>query len=242
VWRKTQQTLEGDFMMPASATSPVDRGERRQGNSPGVGPLTKTLSVLLIASLMLIATSCVTAAPRPASPLADPAGRSARASGAASDPPKPPSLPARPTNLSLVGVAPCGLLVGPAVAQLGVGPGVPYGSIQEGDAECLWSSIPAKPGGSWLARTLIYQSADTALSNPDAQVIQIAGFPAVQTSDPTADPTHSCELYIDVAPNQSLLVTFVGNDSTTTVRQGACQQAVRAATAMVTTLGTIQKK
>jgi len=70
----------------------------------------------------------------------------------------------------------------------------------------------------------------------------VAGFPAVQTNDPTADPTHTCELYIDIAEGQTLLVAYVGGpnnpNSATSTHPLACQKAAQAADLMIQTLET----
>jgi hypothetical protein len=131
-------------------------------------------------------------------------------------------------------------LIGPQVSQLGVGAGIPYGSLAEGDAECVWSTPSPGPTDTWIARALINESAATALSDPRAQIVQVAGFPAVQTSDPTADPNHACELYIDVADGQSLLVAYVSGQEAPnrppSTRPLACRKAIQAADLMIQTL------
>lgn len=167
-------------------------------------------------------------------------GSAAWASSAVNSAARARVLPPRPVNLPLTGVEPCALLVGSQVSQLGVGPGTPYGSTQEGDAECVWSTASADPSDAWIARTLVAESAATALSDPHAQTVQVEGFPAVQTSDPTADPNHACELYIDVADGQSLLVAYVsGPNPSNGVPPApplACRKAGQAADLMIQTL------
>ncbi|WP_445183956.1 DUF3558 domain-containing protein [Pseudonocardia sp. Cha107L01] len=170
-------------------------------------------------------------------------GSAPRSSSAANSAARARVLPPRPANLPLTGVEPCALLVGPQVSQLGVGAGTPYGSTEEGDAECVWSTASADPADTWIARTLVSESAATALSDPHAQTVQVAGFPAVQTSDPTADPNHACELYIDVADGQSLLVAYVGgpnpSNGVPSTRPLACRKAAQAAELMIQTLKTL---
>lgn len=167
-------------------------------------------------------------------------GSATPASSAASEPSRAPVLPPRPSDLSLIRVEPCGLLAGAQITQLGVGAGSPYGDPVLGNAECVWATPSATD--TWITRALIYESAATALGDPHAQVVHVAGFPAVQTNDPTADPTHTCELYIDIAEGQTLLVAYVGGpnnpNSATSTHPLACQKAAQAADLMIQTLQT----
>lgn len=195
------------------------------------------------AGLALISGLLLCCAAGCGSPTASPPSPATPASSVQSPPPQGRVLPPRPANLPLTGVKPCALLSGPQVSRLGVAAGVPYGNPEEGDAECVWSTPSPAPTDTWIARTLVQQSADTALSDPHAQVVQVAGFPAVQTSDPTADPNHACELYIDVADGQSLLVAYVSGHDTPdrppSTRPLACQKAAEAADLMIQTLRTM---
>lgn len=153
-----------------------------------------------------------------------------------------PGLPPRPVDLPLGGVEPCALLAGPGAAQLGVGPGSAHGATGTGDAaQCQWSTLSAHPGNHWMARVLLHRGADTTFINPSATPLtQVDGFTAVQVSSPS-NPASECVLYVDVAPQQSLLVAY-STDSAAgpgTTHAIACVKAQSAATFMVQRLRTL---
>jgi hypothetical protein len=151
-------------------------------------------------------------------------------------------LPPRPIALPLNGVEPCALLAGPGAAQLGIGPGSPHGSTSTGDAaQCQWSTLSAQPGNHWMARVLLHQGADTTFVSPSATPLTpVDGFTAVQVRWPS-NPARECALYVDVAPQQSLLVTYstdsaVGPGPAPTA---PCEEAQHAAAVMVQRLRTL---
>lgn len=151
-------------------------------------------------------------------------------------------LPPRALALPLGGVEPCALLAGPAVAQLGVGPGSAHGATSTGTAaQCQWSTLAAHPDEHWMARVLLHQGADAVFVNPsDTPLSPVDGVTAVQVATPS-NPARECALYLDTAPQQSLLVTYstdsaAGPDTTHAL---ACEKAERAAAFMMQRLRTL---
>jgi hypothetical protein len=150
-----------------------------------------------------------------------------------------PALPARPAVLPVDKVEPCALLNDAQVRQLKVEPGRSHVNTDElPGPDCLWSSFPANPDRGWLAQPLPTRGADNALhSTTGAQIVQVAGFPAVQTTSPYTDPRSSCLLFVDTAPGQSLLVQFESHgDEPEMTHERACQNAAAGAEMMIQNL------
>lgn len=152
------------------------------------------------------------------------------------------ALPPRPATLRLNGVEPCALLAGPGARELNVQPGVPSGRPDLGNAQCYWANYLVRPNDNWLAEALLSTSAESVLSgSPDARVVQVDGFPAVQTDAPGTDPARACLLHVDVAPGQSLLVRYLEGtgDNPAMNHALACHKAQQAAEFMVNQLRTL---
>ena len=149
-------------------------------------------------------------------------------------------LPPRPAVLRLDGVDPCVLLTAAQLQLLAVNPGKPSQNNDGiGSRDCLWRNFPAKPDNGWLARAILAQGAEYYLNSvTGAQIVQVDGFPAVETSSSLADPDKQCLLYVDVAPGQSLEVQYLNGagDYPGINRQVACQLAVKATELMLANL------
>jgi hypothetical protein len=108
------------------------------------------------------------------------------------------------------------------------------GNDEFGSLDCSWSG--SDPSNDWLARAIVKKGAEYYLGSvTGAQVVQVAGFPAVQTASPDVDPAKQCQLFIDVAPGQSLQVQYANftGDYPGISHQVACQQASKAAELMI---------
>lgn len=149
-------------------------------------------------------------------------------------------LPARPRPLKLGAVEPCSLLAGPAVADLGVGPGNPHGITSRGTAaQCQWSTLPGRPPGSYIVRSLQRRAGSATTESLVDGVIWVAGYPAVRASTSGNDLSRECVLYVDIADDRSLLVEYLrGLDDQPGSRDDACLNARRAADYMVRSLMT----
>jgi hypothetical protein len=165
---------------------------------------------------------------------------SASAPSAASSAPSARALPPRPAELKLDGVNPCNLLTLADQGKLGVGAGtVNDGADSYSSAGCRWSDPAGHPDNNWVALAVVRRGADAALrSSNGAQIGLVDGFPAVQTTSDSADPGLSCELFLDVAPGQTLSVEYVNRRGDyPNINHGiACQQAADAAKLMLANL------
>jgi uncharacterized protein DUF3558 len=186
--------------------------------------------VALSAVLALSMAGCATTEPPPAGNRE--AGRPAPA------PAQPgPALPPRPTVLPMTNVDPCSLLTDAQVRQLGVEAGERY--VNQDDMpgpDCRWLNFPERPDRRWIAQPVTNRGAEYALgSTTGAEIVQVQGFSAVQTSSPYGDPRWSCLLFVDTAPGQSLLVSFINEsgDDPRMTHERACHAATVGAGLMI---------
>jgi Protein of unknown function (DUF3558) len=143
-------------------------------------------------------------------------------------------------SLSLDGVRPCDLLTTAQVKPLQVMAGdAGINHDGQGSPDCQWASsagISDGPDNDWLVR-LEQHDASYYLGpgNPDAQIVQIAGFPAVQSKTSFGDPNTSCALAVDVASGQNMTVIYSNDfrDYPGINFQVACQQATKVAVLLV---------
>jgi hypothetical protein len=154
--------------------------------------------------------------------------------------PSPSPLPPRPLALRLDGIDPCTLLTPKQGRQFSSVPSRRVADDQEpGIYDCIWSTFPTNPVSNWTASSVLDHGADYYLGSvTGAQIVQVDGFAAVQTSSNLADPERQCLLYVDVAPGQALDVQYINpnGDYPGISHQVACQQATKAAELMVANL------
>ena len=137
-------------------------------------------------------------------------------------------------DLSLTNVQPCNLLTHAQVSQLkldDVQPGT--NNDGQGNPDCLWTNFGGPPDNRWLVRLDLKQDASFFVDNSDplVHVVQVDGFPAVQSYSSVQDPNTHCILVVDVAAGQNMYVLY-GNsakDYPGISHQVACQQADRVA-------------
>ena len=86
------------------------------------------------------------------------------------------------------GVNPCSLLTEKQAQKPSVELGAP-GSDDDGlgSQDCTWLTSMSKPDNAWLARTVVTEGAGHYLA-ADAQIVTVAGFPAVQSTLSDVDP------------------------------------------------------
>lgn len=145
-----------------------------------------------------------------------------------------PALPPRPSDLPLTGVQPCALLTPTQLEQLKVDSKGLAGSNNDGrgNLDCQWDNFGGPPDNGWLIRLELNQDASYYLgSTTGAQVVQVGGFPAVQSSSPTHNANTHCIVLVDVAPQQTMYVLYdnLAGDYPGIDHQVACQQADRVA-------------
>jgi hypothetical protein len=157
-----------------------------------------------------------------------------------------PTLPPRPVELRLDGVNPCSLLTdAQAKQQLDTNGGFfgadEGGSPVAGDM-CLWSNFPRRPDNEWSATTVLHQGAEFALGKEPLRTVD--NFAATSSGSTAADPARYCGMLVDVAPGQSLLVSYDNSrkDDPAMNHQLACDKAQQAAEMMITNLRAIKHR
>lgn len=189
--------------------------------------------VVLSAVLALSVAGCATTEPPPA-------GRPETGVPAPAPAQPGPALPPRPAVLPMTNVDPCSLLTDAQARRLGVEPGRRYENQDDMPGpDCRWTNFPETPDRRWIAQPVRTRGAEYALgSTTGAQVVQVQGFSAVQTSSPYGDPRWSCLLFVDTAPGQSLLVSFINEsgDDPRMTHERACQMATAGAGMMIQNL------
>jgi hypothetical protein len=142
-------------------------------------------------------------------------------------------------------VNPCTLLTDRQRATLGMSAGIGDTNTDElGSPGCLWNNATPPPDDSWIAKTITTRGAEYALGSVTAtKVVDVGGFPAVQTATAYGDPAHECLLLIDTAQGQSLQVEYLNQrgDHPGISHETACQLATTAAADMITTLRSGQR-
>jgi hypothetical protein len=192
-------------------------------------------------ALAAAATACAAGCSGPSAP-SPPATQPPTAA-----PPSPstPALPPRPLELRLDTVNPCTLLTDPQRTALGVSAGIGDTDTDDlGSPGCLWNNATPPPDDSWIAKTITKRGTEYALGSVTAtKVVDVGGFPAVQTATAYGDPAHECLLFIDTAQGQSLQVEYLNQrgDHPGISHETACQLATTAATDMITTLRSGQR-
>jgi len=81
------------------------------------------------------------------------------------------------------------------------------------------------------------QGAETVLDpSAGARMIEIAGFATVEISRYDSDPDRTCQLFVDLAPGQSVTVRYTYNGSQKSTKQVVCDRAAAAARMAIATL------
>ena len=149
-------------------------------------------------------------------------------------------LPPRPTTLRMDGVDPCALLSAPERSKLGVRE---LGSTTDANGTgCVWDNSPRRPDDSWTAGG-VKRTAAEALRLGAAPFGLIGGFAAVKSASGLADPTFSCIVVLDTAPDQGLSVYYENTHKGAPgmSHEVACQRAATAAEMMVANLRTLAR-
>jgi hypothetical protein len=98
----------------------------------------------------------------------------------------------------------------------------------QGSRDCTWDNDGGPPENGWVIRFDLQHDASYYLgSTTGAQVAQVAGFPAVQSSSAFVDPKIECILVVDVAPGENLQASYqnLRGDYPGINHQVACQLA-----------------
>lgn len=148
-------------------------------------------------------------------------------------------LPPRPQSLALGGLDPCGTLTNAQADQLQVtrqGPTTgPEPTLSPG---CDWGHSSAEPVEYYTVfhNGPGYPAAAALDSQTSADVITIAGFPAVSTRGPWTSPGRQCDILVDVADGYNLEIVYDYLGKTVPTQEAACAKATTAATMAMETL------
>ncbi|MFC4946836.1 DUF3558 domain-containing protein [Pseudonocardia sp. GCM10023141] len=180
---------------------------------------------MLVALLAILATLTATAcSPAPAPPSA-PATES--------------WLPPRPRELPIDGLDPCTALTEQQRVTLELGRTRAFASPSpDRGPACTWIFTAVTDFWSVSLETSPHRGATSAIGSTRAtRTLTIAGFPAVETSNPLADEDKQCFVIIDVAAAQALVVDFTSNGDTVAMNHAlACSKANLAAEQIMQTL------
>jgi len=141
-----------------------------------------------------------------------------------------PQLPARPRALNIEGVEPCGTLTAFQLKSLGV---ARYGaSVAEGTRGpgCEWIHSPTEPVEHYSVGINTRGGVELVFGQPELEVINVAGFGAVQTPALYGSGNQDCVVNVDVAPSQAVQVAYFYNGQTVPMtHEIACGKARHAA-------------
>lgn len=143
-----------------------------------------------------------------------------------------PTLPLRPKETPVAGVDPCTLVPAAVLRELDLltRPQVVQTPVP-GARACGWSrDIQRRPSAD-LAVGVARQNTADFLGERGATQLSVAGFGAVDVPNNLAGTQHSCDLKIDAAPNQALLVSYYNTlaDEPGATHELMCQRARTAA-------------
>jgi Protein of unknown function (DUF3558). len=154
-----------------------------------------------------------------------------------SQPPSP-----RPRELSLDRLDLCTVLSSEQLIRLGVGKGSPgtATSLKDGREfpSCQWSRFPQEPQDQYLiggdtTRGVRYPPP----GSPGIDIVDVAGFMAIEFEDSFAEHDRNCDLTVDVAAGQNLFVRYDYDGATVPMtRKLACDKARAVAELAIHTL------
>lgn len=136
-------------------------------------------------------------------------------------------------SLPLTHVRPCDLL-SPTQAKQLKADYVSNADNSDGSG-CDWDNALGPPDNGWVVRSILKHDASYYLGPDGSRVVQVAGFPAVQTTAGGQNPATHCILMVDVAPGQTMYVLYTNNqgDYPGMTHELACQLADKVATMAV---------
>jgi hypothetical protein len=160
---------------------------------------------------------------------------------AATSTPARPSIPpqaAQPAQVPFNKVNPCQLLTTDQLNTLDAYKVLSYPQQEPGDSTCAWSSNKTAVNGSWIADLTFDQPFPTTLDSPaPVQHLQIEGYPVLEGSNSSSTPDASCVQVIDIAPNQTLMASYViGGTIAGLNHRKACENATQFSTMVINNL------
>jgi hypothetical protein len=141
-----------------------------------------------------------------------------------------PKLPQRPRELRIEGIDPCSTLSASHLKSLRVqyfATDPPDGTRGPG---CEWVHSPSEPVETYSVDINTRGGVELTFERPQLAVITIAGFGAVSTPALFSSGERDCIVNIDVAPSQSVQISYFYRGSTLPMNHEiACQKARNAA-------------
>lgn len=189
--------------------------------------MNRTTAALTAATILLTVGAC-------AAPTGHPIQNNPTATSTPAQPSNPPQA-APPAPVPFDKINPCQLLTAEQRNTLDVFK-VPSDPLYEtGGSRCGWGSNSTAVFGSWIARLAFDQPFPTTLDSPvPVQHLQIEGYPALQGSSSTSSPDASCVQVIDIAPNQTLMISYAIDGTIAGLNhQKACENATRFSTMVI---------
>lgn len=137
-------------------------------------------------------------------------------------------LPPRPRELPIDDLDPCTALSDQQRESLELGRARGYASPSpDRGPSCTWIFTSVTDYWSVSLETSPRRGAETAIGNARmTRTLAVAGFPAVETSNPLAPEDKQCFVIIDVAVGQALVVDFTSNGRSVPMSHAlACNKA-----------------
>lgn len=161
--------------------------------------------------------------------------------------PSAPQLPQRPRSVPVLGLDPCALMPDGPLAELRIEPtGKPVElppEAPQGARACGWDrSILERPSAG-VSIGIAPQRVAGYLNVSGSEQTTVAGFPAVDAPNWLATSQQSCDLLIDVAPEQALIVSYYNTraDEVGATHALMCDRAHLAADAVMRKLLTTRR-
>jgi Protein of unknown function (DUF3558) len=163
--------------------------------------MNRTTAALAAATILLTMSAC-------AAPTGHPIQNNPTATSIPAQPSDPPQA-AQPAHVPFDKINPCQLLTTDQQNTLDVFK-VPSDPLYEtGGSRCGWGSNSTAVNGVWIARLAFDQPFPTTLDSPaPVQRVQIDSYPVLEGSNSASTPDASCVQVINIAPNQTLLISY----------------------------------
>jgi uncharacterized protein DUF3558 len=137
--------------------------------------------------------------------------------GMAPSQPSTRSLPQRPRDLQLTSIDPCSLIT-PSLRQQLYNLNTDFDRTKSYDSliseDCAITNVPTNPGYALGVRLVTSQNTEHFLLFPKTRLTTVDGYGALEQpglADLTGNRT--CLVIVDVAPKQSLWISFGGTDN-----------------------------
>jgi hypothetical protein len=192
--------------------------------------MNRTTAALAAATILLTMSAC-------AAPIGHPAQNTPTPVSTAAQPSNPPQA-APPAPVPFDKINPCQLLTTDQQNTLDVFEISSNPLYETGGSRCGWGSNSTAVDGTWIARLAFDQPFPTTLDSPaPVQHLQIESYPALEGSSSASTPDVSCVQVINIAPNQTLLISYAISGTIAGLNhQKACENATQFSTMVIDNL------